>query len=178
VDGKPARRGHGAASVRFWLVLSQDHARGTGAEAAGPPTIEYIQIDEDRFLPRTSEICGLPLYEHFEGTIKVATKTMPDRSIRHHETGTISITFHSDAAHSMAIIASCRVGTFTLVEHPDGSVTIRSSGLEELITQPGEGHIFMHAGVTIIEIDPNGEETVIQHGQFDESFAPAICALF
>jgi hypothetical protein len=167
-----------ARAVGVVLVAVLSLAFGTRAEAAGPPTIEYIQIDEDRFLPRTSGICGLPLYEHFEGTIKVATTTMPDGSIRHHETGTLSITFHSDAAHSTTIIASRRVGTFTLVEHPDGSVTIRGSGLEELITQPGEGHIFIHAGVTIIEIDPDGNETMIQHGQFDESFAQAICALF
>jgi hypothetical protein len=170
-----SRRARAFAAI---LVGVLSLAFGLRAEAAQQPTFEIVQIDEDRYLPRTSGICGFDLYEHFVGTIKVATMTMPDGSIRHHEIGGIDIIFHStDPAHP-TIVSSLRVGTFTLIEHPDGTVSIRGSGLEERINQPGEGHIFIHAGVTVIEIDVDGNESVIQHGQFDESFAPAICALF
>ena len=162
------------------LVSVLSLAFGVRAEAAGQPTTTLLPIDDTRFLPRTSGICGFPIYQHFTGELTLSVTTLADGSIstRFRSSG-LSVTFYStDPAHP-GTISTRQVGGGVLIEYPDGTVTDFSHGhYDGIITAPGEGVVFAQVGYKLVEIDADGNITETNRGNFDPLYAPAICHLF
>ena len=160
------------------LVLALAFAIAGVANAAdGPPEFVTNTIDQTTFLPGTSAACGFPVYQHDLGTVTTQVSTTPDGSLRSHDVDVkIDTTFYStDPAHT-GTVSTRPSGPFTEIDHPDGSVTMHSSGQNGHVTIPGQGIVWASSGVDKVEIDASGNVTEISHGNMSPTHA-GICPL-
>jgi hypothetical protein len=169
--GRAVRRTLVPAACAVALVAS-------APASAYQPTFTTSQVDETVYFPRTSAICGFPVFERDTGTVTVAFTTLPDGSARAHDIAVrITITIYStDPAHP-GTVTTVGVGGRVQIEHPDGSISILTHGQDGHATLPGEGIVWATSGMNRIEIDANGNVTEIQH---NGNFSPdrsGLCAL-
>lgn len=145
--------------------------------SAGGPTFVTFNVDETQFLPFTSAICGFPVYQHDTGTVTTMITTLPDGSVKAHDVVVkITTTFYStDPAHT-GMVTTRPSGPFIETDNPDGSVTLRSTGQVGHVTIPGQGIVWVSAGIVKVEIDANGNVTEISHGNFSPDHS-GICPL-
>jgi hypothetical protein len=144
---------------------------------AAEPTFVTITVDETQFFPLTSAICGFPVYQHDTGTVTTMITTLPDGSVKAHDVVVkITTTFYStDPAHT-GTVTTRPSGPFIEIDHPDGSVTMNSTGQDGHVTIPGEGIVWASSGITKVEIDASGNVTEVEHGN-DSPDHSGICPL-
>jgi hypothetical protein len=150
---------------------------GVANAADGPPMFVTNPIDQTTFLPGTSAACGFPVFEHDLGTVITQVSTMPDGSLRSHDVVVkIDTTFYStDPAHT-GTVTTRPSGPNIEIDHPDGSVTVHSSGQNGHVTIPGQGIVWASSGVTKGEIDASVNVTEVSHGNMSPTHA-GICPL-
>jgi hypothetical protein len=145
--------------------------------SGGPPTFVTTSVDDTQLLGGTSAICGFPVYQHDVGTVRTMVTTMPDGSVKSHDVVVkIDTTFYStDPAHT-GTVTTRPSGPFIEIDHPDGSVTMRSIGQEGHVTIPGQGIVWASSGITTVEVDASGNVTEISHGNMSPDHS-GICPL-
>jgi hypothetical protein len=145
--------------------------------AAAKPVFVTSTIDDTVFFAQTSAICGFPVFEHDEGTVRTMVTTGPDLSVKSHDVVVkINVTFFSTDPNHTGTVTTRPAGPFIEIDHPDGSVTMMGIGQDGHVTIPGQGLVWAEIGITKTEIDASGNVTEVQHGVFSPDHT-GICPL-
>jgi len=149
------------------LTIAVFAGLGVTMSASGnQPTTVINTFDDTFLLPGTTAVCGFPVYQNDYGTVRDMFSTRPDGSVRLIEHVYVDLTytfFSTDPAHP-GVVTATPSGPFIEIDHPDGSVTMRSIGSNGHVTIPGQGIVFASQGITTGEIDASGNVTEVSRG--------------
>lgn len=150
-------------SIRVIAILMVSLAAlltGVTAQPVGatPPEVQLINIDETWTAPGLTRICGFTVTRHDQGTARVHSFYRDGQLIRDVENDHLVTDF---SANGHAVTG--RTGGSAIERYnPDGSYSVMFTGPGDHIVVPGYGYVLGFVGNTLIEVDANGNETVIR----------------
>lgn len=143
---------------------------------AAPPIRATEQVDVT--FPVPAELCGFPLVQHIEGTVRqtIFVDRNGDPVRRLDSQAAVRITFSNPASGASLTTVSSASGHITL--NPDGSETVAITGLQGHAKSPDGGFVATDVGLLVIHF-PVGAPPVILHqaGQFSGGPFPTVCDL-
>jgi hypothetical protein len=132
--------------------------------AAAAPIFRVRPVDVTFPLPGVTAVCGFPVNDHVQGTIR--------KIIRQQPSGAFIITTVESQEFTETLVAPSTgrslvghlVGPDIVTLNPDGSATIVDSGNFDLYVAPGQGVIAQAAGHFVIEVPVDGDPIVTFRG--------------
>jgi hypothetical protein len=140
--------------------------------AAAAPVWEEVSVDETFFLPRTSEACGFDVFEHDEGQLKFQVIEYTDGSLRFKDLAVrVSQSLVAPSQGTTVELQPGGRGGHVFLVRPDGSALELSHGTNGHVTVPGEGVIYMWAGIARATFAPDGTVVENQHGFIMDTYS-------
>jgi hypothetical protein len=164
--------------VRISLALAVIVALAAAAPAAAAgPAWEEVNVDDTFYLPRTSAACGFDVFEHDEGQLKFQVIEYADGSLRFKDLAVrVSQSLVAPSQGTTVELQPGGRGGHVFLLRPDGSAIELSPGTNGHVTVPGEGVIYMWAGIARATFAPDGTVVENQHGFIMDTYS-SLCPL-
>jgi hypothetical protein len=146
--------------------------------SAAPPDMTVIPVDDTAYAVKASARCGFDILLHTEGTIRITEFT--DRTGEPRASLTVypglTYTFINQATGKSITSVSPDPEHVTI--NPDGSFTMRVTGLIMHWVVPGQGVLGADAGPLVMTFDADGElVSELQTGGHHVPRFPALCEI-
>ena len=150
-----------------------------GATAsAARPEITVIPVDDTGYAVKASARCGFDILLHTEGTIRIIEFTDRDDELRRSLTVYPGLTYTFINEATGKSITSVSPDPEHVTFNPDGSFTMRVTGLIMHWVVPGQGVLGADAGPLVMTFDADGElVSEVQTGGHHEPRFPALCQI-
>jgi len=159
------------------LVATMAVLAAAAPVAAAPPAWEHVSADDTYYLPLTSAACGFEVFEHDQGQLKFQVMQYPDGSLRFKDLAVrMTQTIVAPTRGTSVELQPGGRGGHVFLVRADGSVLEVAHGTNGHVTVPGEGVIYMWAGMTRATFAPDGTVTESQHGFIMDTYS-SLCPL-
>lgn len=146
--------------------------------SAAPPDITVIHVDDEGYAPKASARCGFDILLRTEGTIRITEFLDRDGDVRRSLTVYPGLTYTFINKATGKSITSVSPDPEHVTFNPDGSFTMRVTGLIMHWVVPGQGVLGADAGPLVMTFDASGELiSEVQTGGHHEPRFPALCQI-